>query len=64
MGNGWTYDGLNFRTPRNGTGGAVPVFKYKYDQSLTYGGWRFRFSTNPNRSNEGWTFDKIAFYAF
>jgi hypothetical protein len=64
VGNGWSYDGLNFRTPRHGTNGAVPVFQYHFDQSQTYGGWRFLFSTNINQSNEGWTLDEVAFFAF
>ena len=64
MKEGWILDGPCFKTPLYGIPGVVPVFQYHYVQSKEYGGWRFHFSTSPNISEEGWIFDKIAFFAF
>lgn len=61
---GWTYDGVAFRVPLHGANGVSPVYQYHYDQSNTYGGWRFNFTTSPHCENEGWTMDEIAFFGF
>jgi hypothetical protein len=62
--NGWSIDGVSFKAPLHGIANTVPVFEYHYDQSKTYGGWRFLYSTNSTRSSEGWTLDGIKFFAF
>lgn len=65
-GNGWILDnGVSFKTPFNGSEPyAIPVYQYYYDQTNTYGGWRFLYSTNFNQSALGWTPDGIGFYAY
>lgn len=64
VGEGWTLDGPCFKAPLQTMDEAVPVYQYHYDQSKTYGGWRFLFSTDSNHQSDGWTMDKVAFFAF
>ena len=61
LGQGWTYDGIAFKVPIIGN---VRVHQFHYDQSSTYGGWRFHFSKDMKPQSEGWTYDGDAFQAF
>lgn len=45
VGDGWIYDGVAFNAPVDNPN-AVPVHQFHYDQSNTYGGWRFNYSTS------------------
>jgi hypothetical protein len=64
LSDGWIYDGLVFRVPHQELDGVVPVFQFHCDQSKTYGGWRYLYSTSEAHKTQGWTCDGIAFYAF
>lgn len=64
LGQGWIFDGVAFHVPNAGTHGAVPLYQFHYDQSKTYGGWRFNFNRTMQPANEGWTCDGVAFQVF
>lgn len=51
LGQGWTFDGVAFYVPDNNNPLAVPLYQFHYDQSKTYGGWRFNFNTTMNPAN-------------
>jgi hypothetical protein len=64
LGEGWTHDGIAFFSATDENPNAVPIYQFHYDQSKTYGGWRFLFSTNMHPAKEGWTYDCVAFKAY
>lgn len=64
LGEGWNCDGIAFRVPDNLDPYSVPLHQFHYDQTGTYGGWRFHFSTKMSPADSGWTYDADVFRVF
>jgi hypothetical protein len=64
LGDGWILDGIAFYAADETDPSAIPINQFHYDQSKTFGGWRFLFGTTMHPTNEGWTFDHVAFKGY
>lgn len=64
LSDGWILDGIAFYAANDTDPNTVPVYQFHYDQSKTFGGWRFLFGTTMQPTQEGWTYDCVAFKAW
>jgi len=70
LGQGWGFDKYSFSVVSGNVHELeemfpdllVPVYKYHFDQSKTFGGWKFLYTPQDPSVTDGWTQDTMAFY--